>query len=47
MQSDNEAMAAIALEPLLAVPAVAQDCGSFYGYTLRVKPIGGAQYGPL
>ena len=47
MQSDDEAMAAIALALLMAVPAAAQDCGSFYGCTLRVKPIGGAQYGPL
>ncbi|MBK6468463.1 MAG: sugar ABC transporter substrate-binding protein [Rhodobacter sp.] len=31
----------------LAVPAMAQDYGSFDGYTLRVKLIGGAQYEPL
>lgn len=31
----------------LALPAVAQDYGSFPGYTLRVKLIGGAQYEPL
>jgi multiple sugar transport system substrate-binding protein len=31
----------------LAVPAVAQDYGTFDGYTLRVKLIGGAQYEPL
>ena len=47
MQSGNKALAAIALEPLMAVPAIAKDGGSFYGCTLRVKPIGGAQHGPL
>jgi len=31
----------------LAFPAMAQDYGSFPGYTLRVKLIGGAQYEPL
>jgi multiple sugar transport system substrate-binding protein len=31
----------------LAMPAAAQDWGSFPGYTLRVKLIGGAQYEPL
>lgn len=31
----------------LALPAAAQDWGSFPGYTLRVKLIGGAQYEPL
>ena len=31
----------------VAVPAAAQDWGSFPGYTLRVKLIGGAQYEPL
>jgi multiple sugar transport system substrate-binding protein len=31
----------------LALPAQAQDYGSFPGYTLRVKLIGGAQYEPL
>jgi len=31
----------------LAIPAMAQDYGSFPGYTLRVKLIGGAQYEPL
>lgn len=31
----------------LALPAMAQDYGSFDGYTLRVKLIGGAQYEPL
>ena len=42
-----KAMTAIALVPLIAVPAFAQDYGSFDGYTLRVKLIGGAQYEPL
>ena len=31
----------------VAAPALAQDYGSFPGYTLRVKLIGGAQYEPL
>lgn len=31
-----KAVAAVALVPLMAVPAVAQDYGSFDGYTLRV-----------
>lgn len=31
----------------MALPAVAQDYGTFDGYTLRVKLIGGAQYEPL
>lgn len=31
----------------LALPALTQDYGSFPGYTLRVKLIGGAQYEPL
>ena len=31
----------------LALPAAAQDWGSYPGYTLRVKLIGGAQYEPL
>lgn len=31
----------------LAIPATAQDYGSFGGYTLRVKLIGGAQYEAL
>ncbi|CAN1512069.1 UgpB ABC-type sugar transport system, periplasmic component [Paracoccaceae bacterium] len=31
----------------LALPATAQDYGTFDGYTLRVKLIGGAQYEPL
>lgn len=31
----------------LGLPALAQDYGSFDGYTLRVKLIGGAQYEPL
>lgn len=31
----------------VAAPAMAQDYGSFPGYTLRVKLIGGAQYEPL
>ncbi len=38
---------ATALVPLMAVPAAARDYGSFDGYTLRVKLIGGAQYEPL
>ena len=42
-----KAMAATALVPLMAAPAMAQDYGSFDGYTLRVKLIGGAQYEPL
>ena len=37
----------VALTALCAGGVVAQDYGSFPGYTLRVKLIGGAQYEPL
>jgi len=37
----------VAVAALCAGSAVAQDFGSFPGYTLRVKLIGGAQYEPL
>ncbi|PHR62044.1 MAG: sugar ABC transporter substrate-binding protein [Robiginitomaculum sp.] len=37
----------VALSLLATGGAVAQDYGSFEGYTLRVKLIGGAQYEPL
>ncbi|WP_299845088.1 sugar ABC transporter substrate-binding protein [uncultured Paracoccus sp.] len=39
--------AALAASTLLAAPLQAQDYGTFDGYTLRVKLIGGAQYEPL
>ncbi len=42
-----KALLATALVPLMAAPLAAQDYGSFDGYTLRVKLIGGAQYEPL
>ena len=41
------AAAAVLMPTLLAGTALAQDYGSFDGYTLRVKLIGGAQYEPL
>ena len=47
LKTTKALMTGVALSLMTSGAAVAQDYGSFDGYTLRVKLIGGAQYEPL